>query len=49
MPTESIYDLYITDQDRNFILAKGSIAVHTAERIIRDDPRRDSLQSPAQF
>lgn len=49
MPTENIYDLYITDQERNIILAERSIAVHTAERIIRDYPWRDSLQSHAQF
>ncbi len=49
MPTENIYDLYITDQERNIILAERSIAVHTAERIIRDYPWRDSLQSNAQF
>ena len=49
MPSENIYDLYITDQERNFILEERSIAVHTAERIIRDYPWRDSLQSNAQF
>ena len=49
MPTENIYDLYITDQQRNIILEERSIAVHTAERIIRDYPWRDSLQSHAQF
>jgi len=49
MPTENIYDLYITDRQRNIILEKRSIAVDTAERIIRDYPWRDSLQSNAQF
>ena len=49
MPTENIYDLYITDQQRNIILEERSIAVDTAERIIRDYPWRDSLQSNAQF
>ena len=49
MPTENSYDLYITDQERNIILEERSIAVHTAERIIRDYPWRDSLQSHAQF
>jgi len=49
MPTENIYDLYITDQERKIILEERSIAVHTAERIIRDYPWRVSLQSNAQF
>jgi len=49
MPTENIYDLYITDQERKIILEERSIAVDTAERIIRDYPWRDSLQSNAQF
>lgn len=49
MPTENIYDLYITDQQRNIILEDRSIAVDTAERIIRDYPWRDSVQSNAQF
>jgi len=49
MPAENIYDLYITDQERNIILTERSIAVHTAERILRDYPWRDSLQSHAQF
>jgi len=49
MPTKNIYDLYITDQDRKIILEERSIAVQTAERIIRDYPWRDSLQSNAQF
>jgi len=49
MPTENSYDLYITDQERNIILEEKSIAVHTAERIIRDYPWRDSRQSHAQF
>ena len=49
MPTENIYDLYITDRQRNIILEERSIAVHTAERIIREYPWRDSLQSNAQF
>jgi len=49
MPTENIYDLYITDRQRNIILEERSISVHTAERIMRDYPWRDSLQSNAQF
>jgi len=49
MPNENNYDLYITDQERNIILEERSIAVTTAERIIRDYPWRDRLQSNAQF
>ena len=49
MLTKNIYDLYITDQKRNIILEERSIAADTAERIIRDYPWRDSLQSNAQF
>jgi hypothetical protein len=49
MPTENLYDLYITDQDRNVILEEGSIDAHTAERIIREYSWRDSHQSHAQF
>ena len=49
MPTENIYDLYITDPERNIILEERSIDVHTAERIIRDYPWCDRLQSNAQF
>ena len=49
MPSENIYDLYITDEDRNIILEERSIAVNTAEKIIRDYPWRDRLQSHAQL
>jgi hypothetical protein len=49
MPAENIYDLYITDQERNIILEEGSITVHAAEKIIRDYPWRDGLQSYAQI
>ena len=49
MPGENIYDLYITDQKRNVILEERSITVHTAEKIIRDYPWRNGLQSYAQI
>jgi hypothetical protein len=49
MTSENIYDLYITDEDRNIILEERSIAVNTAEKIIRDYPWRDRLQSHAQL
>ena len=48
MPAEKIYDLYITDRDRNIILEKRSINVRAAEKIIRDYPWRDEPQSHAQ-
>jgi len=49
MPAQNYYDLFITDQNRKIILEERSIKVDTAERIIRDYPWRDSLQSNAQF
>jgi hypothetical protein len=49
MPTENIYDLYITDQKRNIILEERSITVRAAEKIIRDYPWRNGLQSYAQI
>jgi len=49
MPSENIYDLYITDQERNVILEERSITVQAAEKIIRDYPWRDRLQSHAQL
>ena len=49
MPAENTYDLYITDQERNIILEEGSVTVHEAEKIIRDYPWRDGLQSYAQI
>ncbi len=49
MPVENIYDLYITDQERNIILAERSSTVHRAERIIRDYPWSDSPRSYAQL
>ena len=49
MPFENSYDLYITDADRNVILEENSVAVNTAEKIIRDYPWRDGLLSYAQL
>jgi len=49
MPTENLYDLYITDPDRSILLEERSIDVHTAERIVRQYPWRDSHQSNGQF
>jgi hypothetical protein len=49
MPTDNLYDLYITDQDRNIILEKRSIDVRAAEKIIREYPWRESHQSHGQF
>ena len=48
MPAEKIYDLYITDRDRNIILEKRSVNVRAAEKIIRDYPWHDEPQSHAQ-
>ena len=49
MPTENIYDLYITDQEGKNILEERSIPVRTAERIIREYPWSDSPRSHAQL
>jgi hypothetical protein len=49
MPTENIYNLYITDKERNITLEERSVAVHTAEKIIREYPWRDELQSHVQL
>jgi len=49
MPTENLYDLYITDQNRNVVREERSIDADTAERIIREYPWRDNHQSNAQF
>jgi len=49
MLTENLYDLYITDQDRNVILEEGAIDALKAERIIREYSWRDSRQCHAQF
>jgi hypothetical protein len=48
MSSENIYDLYITDQNRNTLLEERSITVHAAEKIIRDYPWRNGLQTYAQ-
>jgi hypothetical protein len=49
MPAENLYDLYITDEDRNIILEERSVAVDKVEKIIRDYPWRDGQQSYAQL
>ena len=49
MSTENSYDLYITDQNRNIILEKRSTAVGAAQKIIRNYPWRNGLQSYAQL
>lgn len=49
MPAENIYDLYITDVNRNIILEERSVAVDAAQKIIRDYPWRNGLQSYAQL
>jgi len=49
MPAENIYDLYITDQERNIILEERSIDVNTAEKIIRAYPWNDRLPSYLQL
>jgi hypothetical protein len=49
MSTEILYDLYITDQDRNIILEKKSVDFRTAAGIIREYPWSDSHQSYGQF
>jgi hypothetical protein len=49
MPSENIYDLYITDKDRNILLEERSIDVNTAEKIIRAYPWLDRLPSYAQL
>lgn len=48
MPHENTHDLYITDGEGNILLEKRSVAVHTAEKIIRDYPWRDRLHSHVQ-
>ena len=49
MPAENIYDLYITDGARNIILQERSVAVNTAEKIIREYPWRNEVQSHVQL
>ena len=49
MPSENLYDLYITDQDRNVILEERSIGFRAAEKIIREYPWRANYQSYGQF
>lgn len=49
MSSENIYDLYITDKDRNILLEERSIDVNAAEKIIRAYPWCDRLLSYAQL
>ena len=49
MPAENIYDLYITDGARNIVLQERSVAVNTAEKIIREYPWRNEVQSHVQL
>jgi hypothetical protein len=49
MPTEDLYNLYITDQDRNVILEESSIDARSAEKIIRGYAWHNRPQSYAQF
>jgi hypothetical protein len=49
MPAENIYDLYITDADRNIIREEKSVAADTDEKIIREYPWLKELQSYVQL
>ena len=49
MPAENIYDLYITDTDRNIILEEKSVTAETAEKIIREHTWRSELQTFVQL
>jgi hypothetical protein len=49
MPIENIYDLYITDQERNIILEEKFMDSQAAARIIRRYPWRNNPHSHAQF
>ena len=49
MATANIYDLYITDADRNIIQEEKSVAGDTAEKIIREYPWRSELQTYVQL
>jgi len=50
MMAETIYDLYITDADRNIIREEKSVDADAAEKIIREYPWRNSeLQSFVQL
>jgi hypothetical protein len=49
MPGENIYDLYITDTDRNIILQEKSVSAEKAEKIIREYPWRSELQAFVQL
>jgi hypothetical protein len=49
MAIENVYDLYITDQERNIILEERFIDARAAEKIIRRYPWRDNPHAHAQF
>lgn len=50
MMTEPIYDLYITDADRNILQEEKSVTAAAAEKIIREYPwRKIKLQSFVQL
>jgi hypothetical protein len=49
MPTANIYDLYITDADRNILLEEKSIAADAAENIIREYPWQSGQKSYIQL
>jgi len=49
MPAENIYDLFITDGERNIILEERAITARKTESIIRDYPWSASPRSHAQL
>ena len=48
MKKETIYELFITDQNREILQEEPSIDLETAERIIRDYPWQDQPKSYVQ-
>ena len=48
MKKENLYELFITDQNREILQEESSIDVETAEKIIRDYPWQDQPKSYAQ-
>ena len=49
MPADTIFDLFITDQQRNVILEERAVNFKTAERIIREYSWSTSPRSHAQL
>jgi hypothetical protein len=49
MPTENIYDLYITDTEKNILLEEKSITADAAEKIIREYPWTGGQKSYVQL